>query len=505
MHTNVNTEDLLYRRQFVLGMRPIVEFSTWKFLPFGALHLSVHPDLDATISERSNNAFVLLGFALNHKQPYASNQDLLDEIIDTCQVLEDVFEYCRDLCGRYVLLYNLSGNQGLFSDLIASRTVYYHGTSKGVWCASQPSTLARILGIDQDKSSQVRNFVDREISAGGEAGWIGDGSMYAGVKHLLPNHYLDLQKGEAIRYWPRAPRTTLDLETAAQSSARILENTMQAATNRFKLSMAVTSGWDSRCLLAATVNVRDKVYYYIQKFYDMTDDHPDIRIPKKLANQAHFPFQIINCSEYPDKDFDAVLDKNVFTIHNSIKKVLYWNFYKEFQGRVNASGNISDLCRTAFGVEMVTHPKDLLWFEKLSDSEYAGFSISNWYWETKTLCDTLGYNLRDLFFWEQHLGNWGSMFAAELDIAIDEFYPFGTRRLVETILAVDERLRPYNNSRVHRRMIEILWPELLSQPINPLCWKKQSAQIIRETTLGLLSRMGILTPIKALRSKLRGH
>ena len=192
-------------------------------------------------------------------------------------------------------------------------------------------------------------------------------------------------------------------------------------------------------------------------------------------------------------------------LHNPTKKVLYRSFYQDFQGKVNASGNISDLCRTAYEINPVHEIGDLLAFVHLSDSEYVKASLKDWYAETKPRCDALGYNLRDLFFWEQILGNWGSMFAAELDIAIDEFYPFGTRRLVETILAVDERLRPYNNSGVHRKMIELLWPELLSEPINPIGWCPRTVRSLRAESKRTFARLGLLPHVKTLRSTMRSR
>jgi hypothetical protein len=280
---------------------------------------------------------------------------------------------------------------------------------------------------------------------------------------------------------------------------------MRAASNRFQLSMAITAGWDSRCLLAATKNVGSKVYYYTQKYAGMTDSHPDIRVPRKLARKLGINFHVIECGDYQDDTFDNALEKNVFVLHNPAKKVLYRSFYSDFQGKVNASGNISDLCRTIYGIEPVREIEDLLALVYLSDSEYAMASLKDWFAEAKPLCDAFGYNLRDLFFWEQQLGNWGSMFAAELDIAIDEFYPFGTRRLIETILSVDEKLRPYNNSKIHRRIIELLWPELLSEPINPIGWRALMVGFIRNEGKRILARLGLLSIAKGLYSKTFGQ
>jgi hypothetical protein len=505
MVSHVSSDSFLYRRQFILGNCPVPDLPEWKSIPFGPFHLKVHPDLEIILARGSKAEFLLLGFVLNHHRPEASNQELMDEMAGTCHNLEKMLEYCRDLCGRYVIVFNFAGKTGLLNDLIGSRSVYYCIHQNTVWCASQPSTLARLLRIDEDPSAGVRAYVERDMFTSGEGCWIGDGTKYIGVKHLLPNHYLDFDEKRSVRYWPTCPLDTLDIESATRKSAAMLENTMRAASNRFQLSMAVTAGWDSRCLLAATTNVRSEIYYYIQKYGGMTDSHPDIKIPRKLARKLGFTFHIIECDDYQDDAFDVALERNVFALHNPAKKVLYRSFYQNFKGKVNASGNISDLCRTIYGINPVHEITNLLALVHLSDSEYAAASLNDWYAEAKPRCDALGYNLRDLFFWEQKLGNWGSMFAAELDIAIDEFYPFGTRRLVETILAIDEKLRPYDNSSVHQKMIELLWPELLSAPINPIGWRARAARLLRKEGKRTLGRLGLLPHIETLLSTMRGR
>ena len=502
MISKTNSDSILYRRQFILADHPIPDLPAWKSFSFGPFYLKVHPDLETTIAKGSKGDFLLLGFALNHHRPEANNQELMDEMAGTCHNIENMLEYCRDLCGRYVIVFNFSGKTGLLNDLIGSRSVYYYIQQKFIWCASQPSTLASLLRIDEDRSPLVRTYVEQEMFASGEGCWIGDGTKYTGVKHLLPNHYLDFEEKRSIRYWPISTLELLGIEYAARQSAEILENTMLAATNRFQLSMAITAGWDSRCMLATTRNVPSKIYHYVQKYGGMTDKHPDIRVPRKLAQMLGIPFHIIECSDYHDEAFDIALERNVFVLHNPAKKALLRSFYQDFQGKVNASGNISDLCRTVYGINPVHEIADLLTLVHLVDSGYAADSLKQWYAEAKQRCDALGYNLRDLFFWEQVLGNWGSMFAAELDIAIDEFYPFGTRRLVEIILAVDERSRPYTNSKVHRRIIEMLWPELLSEPINPIGWRAYAVRLLREKGRYTLARLGLLSNIKTLRSKI---
>jgi hypothetical protein len=502
MMYGTNKDRLLYRRQFIMAECHIPILPEWKSIRFGPFHLKAHPDLETTMARGSMGEFFLLGFVLNHHRPDANSQELMDEMACTCQDLEMMLEYCRDLCGRYVIVFNIPGKTGLLSDLICSRTVYYCVHKNSVWCGSQPSTLARLLGIEEDNSAEIWSYVAKDMFASGEGCWIGDGTRYSGVKHLLPNHYLDFGEKKSIRYWPISPLDAVDLETASRKGAEILENTMYAATNRFQLSMAVTAGWDSRCMLAATRKVRSKIYYYVQKYGGMTDSHPDIRVPRKLARKLDIPFHIIKCSDYQDETFDAALETNVFVLHNPAKKVLYRSFFENFQGRVNASGNISDLCRSVYGIESVQKVNDLLALVHLYNSKYAAESLTEWYAEAKLRCNCFGYNLRDLFFWEQILGNWGSMFAAELDIAIDEFYPFGTRRLIETILAIDGNLRPYNDSSAHRRIVELLWPELLTEPINPIGVGVRTIRYFNHKGKKTLIWLGLLPLIKWIQSRL---
>jgi len=495
LQCDIDQDRLLYRRQFVLGDRPVACLPGWQSIPFGSMHVTVHPDLETTSARGRSGEFLLLGFVLSHRRPAANNQDLLDEVAQVCRDVDQMLEYCRDLCGRYVLVFALAGKTGLLSDLVGSRSVYYCIHQEAVWCASQPSTLATLLEVDEDRSPGVRAFFETDLFAGKEASWMGDGTRYAGIRHLMPNHYLDLDAKKALRYWPTRPPGNLDEESAAQRSAAMLERTMRAATNRFELSMAVTAGLDSRCLLAAARPVCPRIDFYIQKFGRMTDSHPDIRVPRRLAQRFGFPFRVIECGDYRDEAFDAVLKKNVFALQSSAKTTLYRSF-QEFQGKVNASGSAGELCRAlrrdVVGIGGMCDFAELLAMEGLSHSEYAAASLQPWYTEAKTLCDSMGYSLFDLYYWEQRMGNWGSMFPAELDIAIDEFYPFATRRLIETMLAVDEGLRLYNNSSIHRRMIELLWPELLSVPINPIDWRAATVLWLRKNGRRALARSGLL-------------
>jgi hypothetical protein len=78
-----------------------------------------------------------------------------------------------------------------------------------------------------------------------------------------------------------------------------------------------------------------------------------------------------------------------------------------------------------------------------------------------------GINVMTLLYWEQMLGNWGSVATSECAIAIQEVNPYNSHLLFEVFLGVDDKYTKYNKPVLFREMIRRMWPELLDWPINP--------------------------------------
>ena len=78
------------------------------------------------------------------------------------------------------------------------------------------------------------------------------------------------------------------------------------------------------------------------------------------------------------------------------------------------------------------------------------------------------FHLLDLLYWEQRMGNWGAMFQAEGDVAIEEVCPFNNRNLLATLLNTPRQLRLKPNYPLYRDLIARMWPELLEFPFNPV-------------------------------------
>jgi asparagine synthetase B (glutamine-hydrolysing) len=261
-----NQEKLLFRRQFFLGPLFLEKLKSWKRIRMrDNLFLTVHPDLNACQVVYGSKSLTLLGYVLDPDEPAASDLDIIRSL--THEFLgRDRFEnFCRRtgrLGGRWILIADDGGVVRLFNDATGLRQVFYteNRFCKVLWCASQPGILAETLGLEMDK--EALEFVNSaEYKRNKEYWWPGDYSPYREIKHLLPNHYLDLQTGSSHRFWPDKPLDAISVPEGVRASSQLLRGLMKSASNRFNLALALTAGIDSRLLLASMKEVTDKVFF----------------------------------------------------------------------------------------------------------------------------------------------------------------------------------------------------------------------------------------------------
>ena len=67
--------------------------------------------------------------------------------------------------------------------------------------------------------------------------------------------------------------------------------------------MAVTAGNDTRLLLAASRDVCDNVFYYINKIPRYNEKHQDIVIPSQLFQKIGLNFNILEYTIDVDEEF----------------------------------------------------------------------------------------------------------------------------------------------------------------------------------------------------------
>ena len=243
----INREHLLFRRQFLLTKKPIDQLGHWNCLKIDEYHLYIHPDLEVTRIDGSKRSIVLIGSLFDPAHPEKGNVDIVKVIHANIDKLENLFLQIKPYVGCYALLYIDDESEIIVQDAISLREVYYCTRENRVICGSQPNLVAQYA----DPATPSRNDAEfleyyAKNSINGKWNtyrkWVGDESFYEDIKHLMPNHFLDINKREVFRYWPTKPLGHVSLDEAVERSCSFLQGSMKAIAHRHPIMMAVTAG-----------------------------------------------------------------------------------------------------------------------------------------------------------------------------------------------------------------------------------------------------------------------
>jgi hypothetical protein len=488
-------EHLRFRRQFLLARAPIAALHDWQCVQIGSLRLYAHPDLALHVASVGARTVALLGSIFDPRRPELGNADLLDDIVSSATDIDTCSARFKPLCGIYAFLYIDPRGAVVQQDALALREVYYCDHDNLVVCASQPNLAAKYANpvIALNRDPKLIDFRSRHFKDGK---WIGEETCFQGIRHLLPNHRLDIPRRTAMRYWPDRALVRLPLDEAVRTGSEFLKGAMRAITHRHSVMMAVTAGADSRTLLAASRDVSDRIHYFVND-QGLGDEHPDIAVPKQMFEGIGKPFHVHRVASDIDEDFRRVFLDNVFHASDRVLPTIQNVYFKQLGDKVNILG-CGEIARTRYGAQ----PSRL---DAFRVAYKLGYQRSDYVLDkSQAICSELAQvgqrfaiNPLTLLYWEQTRGNWGSVGNSESDIAIEEIDPYDSHFLYETFLSVDPKYCRYRDSPcvLFRELIECMWPQLLNWPVNPAFTTKSRID-------QLLGRMRLFSPLKELKYRL---
>ncbi len=482
---------LVYRRQYLISPRHIdCPFIHNKYELDGLGLLYTHIDLKVTEVRLNQKHLILLGDIFDYRDPGKDNTKILNELAKN--ELPNILSDCSYLCGRFVIIYLGPSTKAIFTDATASRKVYYFADRSAYWCASQPHLIARILGFERTKDPSRNKFYESEDFIRLCYSNIGNTTPYDAIRQLMPNHYIDIGLRKAVRFWPDKKIPLLPLEDVADQCSIFLKGIMAAIASRYQVMLPVTSGFDSRMLMAASEEYKDTVYYYINKEKRLTDRHNDLRIPAKIFKTLDVDFHILELNREIDKDFEEIYHFNNPYANREYLPHVY-NYFINFSHKVNLPGNFA---AATWGINRLKEEKisaeNLAFLYELSSYTFAVEYYEEWLKGCRDLCSENRINPITLFYWEERIANWGTQIQIDKDIAQEDINPLNSRLMIENFLSVK---RTYHNAPdhiLHRKIIDMLWPALNSFPYNPG---------FQRTFLTIMKKIGMLNFVIKVRYK----
>ncbi len=474
------TADLQLRNQFILGPHLPPEFDGWNRATIGSdLSLAVWSGLDLTQVSAGNRRATAIGFMLDPFNPQWTDEDILIDLIRDDRPREALLEDVSRLSGRWILIVEQGEDIWLVNDALGHRQVFFTDDRHpgGIWCASHPRLIAGMLGLEMDPEAKA--FLDHVLELNSENPfnqrdrWFpGVGSPYAGVRHLTPNHVLDFNTQRQTRFFPNRPVVKRSLEEAVEEGSRILEGIMHSIAARFDdLTLMITSGLDSRMVLAAGRDIADRLRYvsidYPKGIHKGIGIKGDVVIPARLLPKLGLKHEIIHSSGEPSAEFKrmhepyTVVSTN-FHVSNAEAALPY------FRRQTVAITGSASIAFTAY--KRLPRPANLLIKEmtpelltrlhsEMDDHPFAVRAFGEW---LDGAADIYDYHVLDLFSWEQRTGTWNADWSNGFDLVWkDTVTPLNCRLLYATFMGVEEWQRRKPPGILHKAVIRNLWPETL--------------------------------------------
>lgn len=491
-------ENLKFRRQYLFTSKKQEKFQNWKIQNKSNGYLYIHPDCEDYKLSNNEIEISIIGYFLDPHNPKKSTKEVLDGFSYVTSV-DEIPQLLYSLVGRFILIFSKDQRNYIFNDACGLKTVFYTFKNNNFQIGSQSNLFE--LKTCTTKDERYKDYFKSNYVKNNREHWIPAGtSLSENVKQLIPNHYLDCSTIEQHRYYPNKKNTECDFNTSAKKMSEILKNTMLAAHNKFELALPMTAGLDSRTILSATKNIAEDILFYTLKYRNLTNKSKDISVPAELLQKLKYNHKVWDCKGPINKKFIDIYESNSNMAHKDDWGQIADGIYKVFPNKkIAVKGNCAEVGRCYYYSDGHKLPNidlsKLLSLEKgWEDIGFIKTELSEWLDRCNKITEKFEYNILDLFYWEHRTGSWQAQSQLEWDIAQEAFTPFNNRELLDIILSADSKYRCSPDYSLFQECINLLWPEVLSVPINPLSF----SQKIRGTTKKILVKTNLLDSMKSI-------
>jgi hypothetical protein len=484
-------------RQYVLTRSAEPVYPQWRRVALGSGYV-LHHDPRLEIAARDGAA--LVGSIYDLRRDGMDAGVILDDIRPLVSDEARLFERLSHLAGRWTFFWRSGAALKIVADATGLLPVFYSDDRDAPFAGCNPELVAELAGAPISEAGRARMA---EMSYRADAPtelashdrspdnwWPGELTPYRGIRHLLPNHVLELPSRRVRRFWPARPIARRPLREAAAEASRLLSAIVAGVSaGRGRVLMPVTAGLDTRTLLAAArpVAARLSCFVYAPAVHRRDDPYVEDRVTARcLAQRLGLPLAELEYPNVLDDDFAAHLVDNMSFITASHTIAF------EAQAITHAfgadvtllNGNVSEIARNFYGFvpDRLVDEDYLTCAMDVDRSPLTRAEMKRWLPSARAACKAGDIELTDLLYWEFRMGCWQAYVQLQLGALFDIFTPYNCRRLLETMLGAPNGARSGMVAPLYRGIIARAWPELLDVPVNPSkarSWRVRAGAFVR--------------------------
>lgn len=424
---------------------------------FGKYSLAIDGNTPYMSAANESVACAIYGLAVNVIS--GESDKIADEIVEKCTTIQDVIAYENHLGGKYILLFRNGERYYLLGDATCSIPAFYN-TDGAFVCSCNEHNIVNIKNYHADPAFSA-------IRASGDISQAMpyDVTPYKQIKQLLPNHYLDITEQRAVRFVnSECPQKPIEIQEATSIVLPMIENLLHFYQSNFKIYCPITSGRDSRVVLAFLMKTGEKFSCYTIKHPEHHEHTQDIVLPIDLCQKVNIDHRLIEDIAVPET-LKAEMDHLLGPGNYSPRTLQIAHTINEYfgDGAILNGDIIGQVGKCSLHRDIPAIFATSSYFRcKLHNySKGAKMQLQEWLEEIKASGEKV--NLFDLFSIENRMGRWAGQENLIYN-TVGQVYLniFNCRGIIYTWSAVDRKKRKH--SMLHIALVKKACAALLSIP-----------------------------------------
>ena len=433
-----------------------------------------HNNLKVNCFEFEENEIIILGDIYDSFNAGCSIGDI-GHVLVKSRTLGDLLQMLDKYTGRFVVFSKLNNTHHIVSDFFCQRQVFYRFNEDKFYASSSDKLLLDSLHLELEVDDKKKHLRTSNYFLKIHEHWFLDNTDWDHrFNKLLPNHFLNINKSEVLRI-PIYASLLSDKKTFEKEFLAVLKNSIEAYSNRYKLMLGLTSGYDSRLLMTSSFTLKNLIKYFTFSRKD-TYVKRDVAIAKKLSDRYGLDYSEIIVNDL-SKEFKSEFESQ-FLVPRILDKTknIQWFKNQALEKTANISGFGGELIRGFYHEENFKNIESICKTIEYELNQSNKDAIDSWLESARTYVDKNNLLISDLFYLEVRLGKWGNKMVHEMDFAsVEEFTPYNNRYLLFSLLLnynADERKTIILN------LLEQSLEGITDIPINPKTWKDTVKRII---------------------------
>ena len=378
-----------------------------------------------------------------------------------CETLDTAWQFCDRLAGKYIVYYADGPKVYLWGDATCSIPLNYGKNGERICISPFDRMTADCIGVQPDERlARLRQSAD--ASQAMPYDW----TPYREVKCLLPNQVLDVTGMQSIRMPHVCLERVMDSKGIVRRTILLSDVIMKAYEEDFDLICPLTSGYDSRAVLAIARRTIPDIPCFTIKFDGMDENAADVAIPEQICREMGLPYQEI----VPIAPEDALIEEisrhaGLCNAKDRISEGIAYctanqeraRLHGDIIGQIGKSSVMNSVPDGLIGprfLQCKIHNTDVLAREGMRAHIREIRQSGN------------GGDLCDLFAWESRCGRWAGQEEALYALCgMNSLSIFNCREMILLWLQIPRRQR--KQSLFHKWLIAACDARLVEYPFNP--------------------------------------